>query len=419
LTLAATVEWALRPDGWLHFVQDGHDVTRGPLGVLLYLAFVPFYGSVPRRHRATFLTASSLLLALATLGLAYTLTLAGLVVMGLGVIRRCGTRARHRLGVAILVAWYAALLFYPQPPWLPQLPDPEPLYFYLHWAGFGYIFLKTLHVLADVSAGRTAQPGIGDFLAYLLFAPTLRMGPIYRYREFTGQLHGNPREHRSVGTAGLRFLTGLLRLGILAALQERFPLDPFFDQPQSLPTAEVLARIYLAPIAFYLWMSAYMDLGIAVGRTMGFVVPESFNYPWVAANISDFWRRWHITLGAWLRDYLFIPLVRRRLHFFLSFTLTFLFVGLWHAPLPCYLLWGLAQGIGLGARRLWLQFWKRRREANSALYQRLVRARLVRSRLSLALAWLVTFHYEIVTLMIGVDVHHAGRLVFERLLFPA
>ena len=414
MILAEAFEIAFRPDGWVHFVVEGRSVTRGPVGVLLYLALVPAYWFVPRAHRSAYLIASSLLLALVTLGHAYTITLAALALIGLAVVRGCGTPARRRLGAGLLVAWFTALLLYPQPPWLPQARETELLYFYLHWAGIGYLFLKTLHVLADVAAGRTPQPAAGDFLAYLLFAPTLRMGPIYRYGEFTRQLHGDPRRYRNPGTAALRLCTGLLRLGIMMALLEQFPLEQLFHEPQTLSAGELVVRIYLAPMTFYLWVSGYIDLTISVGRTMGFAVPENFNYPWRATDISDFWRRWHITLGDWLRDYIFIPLVRRRWHFAVAFIATFLFIGIWHAPWPCYLLWGLGQGIGLTVRRFWLQFWKRRRQGGSPLYQRLARARLVGSPVSIALSWLVTFHYEIATLTIGIDVHHAGRLIFRR-----
>ena len=416
MTLTTTVELAFRADGWIHVIQDGYDVVRGPLGVLLYLAFVPLYGLVPRAYRSLFLILTSLLLGLATLGHGYVLTLAGLVLIGLGVVRWLATPARHLVGVGVLVAWFAALLLYPQPGWLPPVGKPELLYFYLHWAGIAYLFLKTLHVLADVKAGRMPQPKARDFLAYLLFAPTLRMGPIYRYKEFAGQLEGDPREYRSIRIALGRLVAGLLKLGIMAAVLDRFPLDTFFDEPWTLSGHQLLAGIYIAPLAFYLWLSGYIDLSVAVGRAMGFAVPENFNYPWRATNISEFWQRWHITLGSWLQDYIFTPLVRRRWHFFVSFTLTFLVCGLWHAPKPCYIIWGTAQGIGLGVRRSWLQYWKRQQRTATPLYRRLERFRLVRSPVPVILGWLITFHYEIVTIMIGMDFHHAGKLVFRRLV---
>lgn len=416
MILAATIEWGIGWDGCLRLLHDGHDIARGPLGVLLYLVFVPFYGLIAPARRSAFLVASSLLLALATLGVGYTLMVFGLVLLGLGAVRTCATERLRWLGLGILVAWYVALLANPHPSWLPAVGQKDSTFFYVHWAGLAYLFLKSWHVLWDVASGRMPQPRVGEFLAYLLFAPTLRMGPIYRYREFESQLCGDARANRSLSAAGARLLTGLLRLGIMSAGLAVVPLDILFIEPQSLSPARLIFGIYFAPIAFYLWVSGYVDLSIAVGRTMGFLVPENFNYPWRATNISDFWQRWHITLGAWLQDYVFTPLVRRRVHFFLSFVLTFLFCGLWHAPWPCYIIWGLAQGVGLGVRRWWVRYWKRQRQSKTPLYLRLERLGLARGRAGLVLAWVVTFHYEILTLTVGVDVYHAGRLVYGRLL---
>jgi len=413
---ASLFEWAIQAGGWLHLDLAGRDLLRSPVGVLLYLVFVPLYSLVPPAQRAAFLIVTSLLAAILTLGPAYTATLVALVLLSLAVVRLLSTHGRSKWGLLLLAVWFAGLLFYPQPAWLPPVQDSEPVYFYLHWAGLAYVFLKTLHVLADVSAGRMKPPRASDFLAYLFFAPTLRMGPIYRYGEFASQLHGHPREHRDVAAACTRLLTGLLRLGIMSAIMTGFPLDRFFKQPETLPLSSFLLGIYLAPITFYLWFSGYVDLSVAVGRFMGFAVPENFNHPWRAVSISEFWQRWHITLGAWLQDYVFTPLVRRRWLYFLSFTMTFLFCGLWHAPRACYIIWGTAQGVGLGVRRFWVQYWKRQERAGSPLYVRLKRVGLVSSPLSTALAWLLTFHFEIVTIMIGMDYEHAGRRVLGRLL---
>lgn len=429
--------------GWLRLIQDGHSLLAGPLGILVYLPFALGFWFVPRQHRGFYLTATSLLAVLATLGIGYALTVIALTAIAWLVIRYLG-RPGDRVwpGVVILVMVNAALILVPQPPWLPVMttgdfPAPlllfglspgsadlpagtpllaEPLYFYLHWAGIGYIFLRSLHVLIDRTSGKLANLTASDFACYLLFPATLRMGPIYRYQGFVEQLHRDQRPHRDFGAAAIRIVVGLARIGIMAAVLDRFPIAPLFDAPETLPPVELFARLYLAPLSIYLWISGYVDLAVGIGKAMGFDVPENFHYPWKATSIADFWRRWHITLGAWLRDYLYIPLGGNRRHVFLNYTLTFTFCGLWHGTYLSYILWGCSQGVGLAVWRLWSQYWKRQRDTAAPLYGRLQRLQLVNSSLSAALGWLLTFHFQILTIAWFMDEAHAGSRLGRRLL---
>ncbi|MBI4582056.1 MAG: hypothetical protein HY718_20330, partial [Planctomycetes bacterium] len=412
MILADTViEFAIRPDGWFHSIQGGFDVPRGPVGVLFYLAFVPPFWLMPTRWRAHYLAATSLLLTVVTVGPAFAVMLAVLALAGFALIRALGNDRGYALGATLLVGSYAAIILHPQPGWLP--PVSEPLFFYVHWAGIAYMFLKTLHVLNDLSRRKLAPPYLSEWLAYILFAPSLRMGPMYRYDEFSEQLRGDLAAHRQLGRAVGRIVSGLVRLGVLGALLDKpnFPLDVLFGDPGQWSPTRFILGVYLAPMCAFLWFSGYVELGVGIGRAMGFVVPENFNYPWIAVNIGEFWQRWHMTLGSWLRDYIFTPLVRRRWHFFWAFTLTFFLCGLWHSNRWCYVIWGTAQGVGLAVLRIWTHYWKRQRTAGTPLYRRLAAVRLVNSPITVALAWLLTFHYEVVTILIGMDIQHAGKLV--------
>ena len=412
LILAASpITFAVRPEGWIHSIQGGFDVPRGPVGVLIYLCFVPFFWIVPRRWRAHYLVFSSLLLTLATVGPAFVLTLSILALAGWALVRAFAEDRLYWAGLILLVGAYAAVILHPQPAWLPAVD--EPLYFYVHWAGLGYMFLKTVHVLNERSRHKLGPIGMWDWLAYILFAPSLRMGPLYRYPDFTEQMHGDLARHRQLGQAAKRMLSGIIRLVILAALVDRknFPIDVLLNDPWQLSNPAFVLRIYLAPLCFFLWLSGYIELGIGIGRAMGFVVPENFNYPWFSVNIAEFWQRWHITLGSWLRDYVFNPLIRRRWHYFWAFTLTFLLCGLWHGNYWCYVIWGTAQGVGLAVLRLWSQYWKSQRTRQTPLFRRLLAWRLVNSPLNAGAAWLLTFHYEVATILIGMDLQHAGRNV--------
>ncbi|MHC4671983.1 MAG: MBOAT family O-acyltransferase [Planctomycetota bacterium] len=414
MVLASTIELVYRPDGFIHLIQDGHDLPRGPLGLMLYLPFVLVFWLVPRKYRTGYLTVSSLLLALLTLGHGYTLTVAVLALAGLIIVRGSTTPLRRWLGILILALTYAALLICPQPYWLP--PVTRPLYFYLHWAGIGYIFLKTVHVIFDLAAGKLQAPKTGDFFAYLLFAPTLRMGPIYRFDDFSHQLQSDHRQHFSVRGGLLRIFVGLLRLGIMMVMMDNFPFENLFNSPQNMSLGQMMPLLYTGPISIYLWFSGYIDISIGLGRLMGFQVPENFNYPWRSTSIAEFWRRWHITLGAWLRDYLYIPLGGNRRHVSFNYIIIFLFAAIWHGTYTSYICWGLSQGIGMSIWRYWSRYWQRQHQSGSKLYTALARTRLVNSPINTALSWLLLVHYQIITIAWFMDETHALTMVGKRCL---
>jgi D-alanyl-lipoteichoic acid acyltransferase DltB (MBOAT superfamily) len=418
--IASAVHWAWRADGLVHLVQDGHDLPRGPLGLLLYLPLALLFPLIPRRARAPFLTLSSYLLLLLTLGPGYALTLLVLAAGGFGLVSVCARTSRVGAAIVLWSALYALLIFVPQPAFLPPIRPPrtdalkEPLYFYLHWAGIGYVFLKTVHVLVDVSRLRMPAPDVQRFLAYLFFAPTVRMGPIYRYPEFAEQM--DSPAHRDAGAAAIRIAFGLLRLGVMSAMLKNFPIEKLFESPGSLPAYRFIGCLYAAPLSIYLWISGYVDISLGMGLLMGFRVPENFNYPWKAASLAEFWRRWHLTLGSWLRDYVYIPLGGNRRHVFLNYFVTFLFCGVWHGLYLSYALWGISQGVGLAVNRSWSLYWKREREMNTPLYRQLARWRLVSSPLNATAGWLFTFHYQILTIAWFMDEEHAGRRIFYHLV---
>ncbi|HSW45225.1 MAG TPA: MBOAT family O-acyltransferase [Phycisphaerae bacterium] len=414
MILAAAVQFGFWADGFIRFVHEGYNLPRGPLGLLCYLPFVPIYWLLPQRRRSGYLWISSLVLAIVTLGPAYAAMMAALGLIAWAVVRGFGARGRLAPGALILAAVYGSLVLYPQPPWLP--PVTEPVYFYIHWAGIGYLFLRSYHVLADVAGGRLNLPGFHDFLAYLLFAPTLRMGPIYRYGEFARQTAEGPAVHRSLARAAGRFLTGCIRLAAMSVLVADDRIRTLYDAPETLSALELVFYIQIPVLGLYLWISGYVDWSIAIGRLLGFAVPDNFNYPFRSASIDEFWRRWHITLSMWLKDFIFIPLVRHRWHFFWSFTLTFLFCGAWHGKYPCYVLGGLLQGLALAGRRWWDHLWKNQRQRSTPLYRGLERLGLVRTPLNTALCWLTTYTFVMVSLSLGLDARHAFSRVAARIL---
>ncbi len=431
-------------DGWLHLHVGGYDVFRGPLGVLTYLAFVPLFWLLPAAWSRPLIIITSLFISVATVGVGYTALLAATVVFCYAVVMTFSRWARSgpqrvRLavlaGAAVLLAPYTYALFDPQLArvWrelLPVLRDPyadpaqptEPLYFYLQWAGLGYVILKSLHVLADAGRGRIQQLRFADFLSFLLFAPTLRMGPIYRYQDFTAQvgLAASRRTAQALGAGAIRIVIGLVRLGVLVFLLDQLVSYPaVYSEPHAIDRWQLMLSVYLQPVRIFMWISGYIDIAIGIGLLCGFIVPENFNYPWISTSIREFWRRWHLTLGAWLRDYIYIPLGGNRRHVWLNYFAAFTFCGVWHGLYPSYVFWGVSQGIGLSINRYWRTYWDRHKSENSQLYQTLQRYYLGDRVLGRLLAWVLTFHYQVVTIAWFMDEQYAGARFLPALIGTA
>lgn len=174
----------------------------------------------------------------------------------------------------------------------------------------------------------------------MLFFPKLFQGPIVRWKDFSA-----PLADRRVGfdrfEAGLeRFLIGLGKKILLA--------DEFGHMLSSFPSAGAMdvptawIGMILFAMQMYFDFSGYSDMAIGLARFFGFELSENFNHPYTSSSITEFWRRWHISLGAWFREYVYIPLGgNRRGNVYVNLLIVFVLTGLWHGNAPVYLLWGL------------------------------------------------------------------------------
>ena len=214
--------------------------------------------------------------------------------------------------------------------------------------GISFFTFKCISYIVDTR--RDAACGTRNFfhlLLYISFFPQLTAGPITRFPEFRAQLGARPRRAEDLGQGLRRFILGLGKKLILAAAAARLA-DPAFAQgaPLSASLAWLGALAYLMQI--YFDFSGYSDMAIGLGRIFGFQTPENFLDPYTADSITDFWRRWHISLSLWFRDYLYIPLggnrkgkARTALNKFIVFVLC----GFWHGAAWTFLLWGAWHGL--------------------------------------------------------------------------
>ncbi|MFN0203691.1 MAG: MBOAT family O-acyltransferase, partial [Bacteroidia bacterium] len=192
-----------------------------------------------------------------------------------------------------------------------------------------------------------------NYQLYILLFPKLIAGPIIRYHEISDQLTQRPMNAtQEMRLAGIyRFALGLAKK-VLIANAMAAQADIIFKLPvaeMSTSTAWIGAFAYTFQI--YFDFSGYSDMAIGIGKMLGFRFPENFNNPYISQSITEFWRRWHITLGSWMRNYLYIPLGGNRvaspIRLYLNLWLVFLFSGLWHGASWNFVIWGAYHGLFL------------------------------------------------------------------------
>ncbi|MEM7104538.1 MAG: MBOAT family protein [Bacteroidota bacterium] len=192
---------------------------------------------------------------------------------------------------------------------------------------------------------------------YISLFPQLIAGPIVRYGDIFKQISSRIVEIELFASGVKRFITGLVKKVLLADTVGRVT-DAIFDIPTSqLDLGTAWLGILCYTLQIYLDFSAYSDMAIGIGRMLGFRFLENFNYPYIAKSIREFWRRWHISLSTWFRDYLYVPLGGNRKGFFRTYfnlLLVFFLCGLWHGASWSFVFWGLFHGLFLVLERIGL-----------------------------------------------------------------
>jgi alginate O-acetyltransferase complex protein AlgI len=213
-----------------------------------------------------------------------------------------------------------------------------------------YTFQATSYTV-DVKRGLIAPARLLDTAVYLSFFPHLVAGPIVRAREFLPQLERPRDPNRVAVSSGLTLIAlGLVKKVVIADYLGRTAVDPVFGVPQAYHAPDVLLAGYAYAAQIYCDFSGYTDIAIGLALLMGFVFPKNFNSPYRATGFRDFWRRWHMTLSRFLRDFLYIPLGGSRgsrLFTYRNLMITMLLGGLWHGAAWTFVLWGGYNGLGL------------------------------------------------------------------------
>lgn len=223
--------------------------------------------------------------------------------------------------------------------------------------GISFFTFMAISYVVDVYRRDFAPTSIGMFAAYLSFFPHLVAGPIVRPGELIPQFAA-PRDPRYVDTSRAFFLiaTGLFMKVVVANELATGIVDQVFGAPQQHSSLEVLVGVYAYAVQIYADFFGYTNIAIGIALLLGFTFPQNFDAPYAATSITDFWRRWHMTLSRWLRDYLYIPLGGNRggtLLTYRNLMLTMLIGGLWHGAGWTFVVWGGIHGAALVVERWW------------------------------------------------------------------
>jgi len=227
--------------------------------------------------------------------------------------------------------------------------------------GISFFTFHAISYVVDVyRRDAVAQKGPVEAALYLLLFPQLIAGPIVRYRDIAAQLSARVVGLDGFATGIRRFVLGLGKKMLIANIVAG-PADRLFALPAGELTA---AHAWLATVCYtlqiYFDFSGYSDMAIGLAQLFGFRFKENFNYPYVSQSIQEFWRRWHISLSAWFRDYLYVPLGGNRGapgRVYLNLVTVFFLCGLWHGASWTFVVWGLYHGAFLVLERLGLAAW--------------------------------------------------------------
>jgi alginate O-acetyltransferase complex protein AlgI len=228
--------------------------------------------------------------------------------------------------------------------------------------GVSFIVFEKITYLVDIARGRSKPaPGFPTYLLYVFLFPKLLAGPIIKYHELEAQLvaFGSSRSD-DLAVGFRRFMLGVVKKTVLADTLASGADMAFSADPAQLGWGDAWGGVLFFTFQIYIDFSAYSDMAIGLARMFGFRLNENFNKPYISCSITEFWRRWHISLSTWIREYLYIPLGGNRVapwRRYMNLWLCFLASGLWHGAAWTYVLWGAYNGVFLVMERLFLLRW--------------------------------------------------------------
>jgi len=212
--------------------------------------------------------------------------------------------------------------------------------------GISFFTFRSISYVVDVSRGKgTAQKNLLNVALYISFFPQIMAGPIASYESFENQIHKRNETFEAFSSGVCRFIYGLGKKVLIS--NALAPVADFAFSAEAAERSVLLAWVGILAYTFQIFFdfSGYSDMAIGLGKMFGFDFPENFNYPYISQSITEFWRRWHISLGTWFKDYLYFPLggsrVKSKMRLIFNLFAVWFITGLWHGANLTFILWGL------------------------------------------------------------------------------
>jgi D-alanyl-lipoteichoic acid acyltransferase DltB (MBOAT superfamily) len=256
----------------------------------------------------------------------------------------------------------------------------DPLNIFLP-VGISFFTFQSLSYTIDIYR-RQIKPvkNISEFAFFVTFFPQMVAGPIVRASVFLPQVRKTPFVSKAdFGKAIFLICIGLFKKAVISDYISLNFVDRIFDNPGLYTGLENLFGVYGYALQIYCDFSGYTDMAIGIALLLGYKLPANFDSPYQSASITEFWRRWHISLSTWLRDYLYISLGGNRkgkIRTYINLMITMLLGGLWHGAALKYVIWGALHGIGLAIEKF----------INSII-------RIPKNKLTRMLGVMITFHF--------------------------
>lgn len=238
--------------------------------------------------------------------------------------------------------------------------------------GISFYTFQILSYIIDLYRGQyKAQRNIINLALYISFFPQLIAGPIVKYRDIDEQLSSRVCTKEKTAEGIRRFIYGLGKKVIIANLAAQYVDQIYSTDPAGLTGALAWFGAILYTLQIYYDFSGYSDMAIGLGKMFGFEFQENFRYPYLSRSVQEFWQRWHISLGTWFREYLYIPLGgnrKGRIRTYVNLMIVFFITGLWHGAGYTFILWGLWHGLWQIVERLGFRGFLDRHKVLSHVY---------------------------------------------------
>lgn len=224
--------------------------------------------------------------------------------------------------------------------------------------GISFYTFSAISYIVDVKRGKTEARNLKDVALYLAFFPKITSGPIQRSSDFFRQIDAERKVGWETFSIGIQmFMFGLFKKIVLADRLSVF-VNQVYETPMAFGSMTVFGAAVAYSLQIYFDFSGYSDMAIGVAKILGIDLPRNFNLPYLSHNVTELWKRWHITLSSWLQEYLYISLGGNRkgkVRTYFNLILTMVLGGIWHGANWTYVMWGLLHGIALAVHKGWME----------------------------------------------------------------